>query len=195
MALKAPEDDTRKYLEWLFFFLMNGKHVFWDLPFNSNQMAGMSPLHYGRCLFSYLLGCRDPRESKLVWLLCAEKKKKKRRKSTEIACYTSLISEMQKGQVFPCNGWLHRWYASVHVIRWMQGTLVLPHPTSWHLTLARGFVEGRRGPRVATGALLSWDKFHQISCGQLLIPWDWFSKAERTRHNILPNNTDVSSCF
>lgn len=124
-----------------------------------------------------------------------EEKKKEKKKSTEIACYPSLISELQKEQVFPCNSWLHRYYASVHMIRWMQGTLVLPHPTSRHLATARGFMERKRGPRLATRALLSWEKLHQVSCGQLLIPRDWFSKADRMRHNILPNNTDVSSCF
>jgi len=89
MAFKTPEDDTEG--AFCFFLFMNGKHVFRDLPFDSNQMAGINPLHYGRCLLSYLLGCRHPRESKVVWLPSEAKKK---RKSWETACYFSPISEI-----------------------------------------------------------------------------------------------------
>lgn len=143
----------------LFSFLsMNGKLVFWDLPFNSNQTVGMSPLHYGRCLLT--TGLQTSQKYTVGYCHVQQQNFKKKKGcggtvSTEIGYYISPSFEMWKEQVFSCNSWLHRYCTSVHTIRWMQTTLVLPHPTSWHLTTARSIMEKKTGSRFAAETLLS----------------------------------------
>lgn len=183
---------------------MNEKHVFQDLPFNWKQMVGTSPCHYGRCLLSYLLGCRQPRQRELLWLrvLQNRKKKRKRRKAQNNALHPPDSWDVwgAEGAVL-CDIWLHR-YASGHGIHQIEGAVMLPiQPLDTSLLLV---LERNGGPRIASGALPSREKRHQISWGQLPIPWECFSfihsfcllfRGRQNKAQHLTSNTDVSSCF
>lgn len=183
---------------------MNEKHVFQDLPFNWKQMVGTSPCHYGRCLLSYLLGCRQPRQRELLWLrvLQNRKKKRKRRKAQNNALHPPDSWDVWgvEGAVL-CDIWLHR-YASGHGIHQIEGAVMLPiQPLDTSLLLV---LERNGGPRIASGALPSREKRHQISWGQLPIPWECFSfihsfcllfRGRQNKAQHLTSNTGVASCF